>query len=273
MAVRARNKTFTSLLAVLFLLLTAGQADAGPLRERERFNVHGDGFWMKGRCFTPGSITIPDEYNLVIFSRLDDFGCLVKNRRGKRRARKRKARVVIDLSWVVETDTSGLRVIELPSKTCEHSRRCRSSVEEPLPSGTPWPRPWRVVGLIAEICGQRRETHKFKEPRLVPGGPRIDWCLNWGTDCGEEAADAFCRRQGYARAVEGGFKKDPGVSTVTLVQGSGRTCDGRDRHCDSFKRIKCMRHRDATSFTVHVGRTPADGSGVLSKRTGLRRCR
>lgn len=272
MPVRALHKTFISVLAVTFLLLTAVQAEAGPLRDRERFNVHGDGFWMKGRCFTPGSITIPDEYNLVIFSRLDDFGCLVKNRRGKRRVRKRKARVVIDLSWVVETDTSaGLRVIELPSKTCNNSRRCRSSVEEPLPTGTPLPRPWRIVGMIAEICGQRREMQEFQEPRIAPGALRIDWCLDWGTECGKEAADAYCRRQGYARAHN--FKKDPDVSTVTLVQEAGRTCDGRVRHCDSFKEIKCVRHRDATSFTVHVGRTPtADGSGVLSRTTGLPRC-
>lgn len=278
MAVRGRNKTFTSLLAVLFLLLTAAQADAGPLRERERFNVHGDGFWMKGRCFFPGRVRVDPEWNLVFpgSGAAASFGCLVKNRKGKRRPGKRKADIQITVQGVFEDEGGSLRTRPIAEGSCTRARRCRVRTDRILAHG-PDPRVGGtlesdVVGVVATICGQRRETQKFKEPRLVPGGPRIDWCLNWGTDCGEEAADAFCRRQGYARAVEGGFKKDPDLSTVTVVQGSGRTCDGRDRHCDSFKKIKCMRHRDATSFTVHVGRTPADRSGVLNKRTGLRRC-
>lgn len=265
-----REKTL-SLIISLFLVACFGmQVDAGPLKDRTRFNIQGDGFWMKGRCFTPGAITIPDEYNFVILSRLDDYGCLVKNRRGERKVRKRKARVRIQLNWVIETDTApGLQVHAFEPRVCNHARRCRVSMEEPLPTGTPLPRPWRVVGLIGDICGQRRERRTFRNPRLSAGGPRIDWCLNWGTNCGEPAADEFCRRQGFARAID--RRKDPDVDTVTLVMGDGRTCDGRERHCDSFSRIRCERHRDATSFSVHVGRTPA-GSGVHDRTTGLPGC-
>jgi hypothetical protein len=225
---------------------------------------------MKGKCFMPGAITIPDKYNFVIFSRFDDFGCLVKNRRGKHRVRKRHARVEIALDWIVKPRSrSPLRRIRVGARACGNARRCRASVEKPLPDGTPLPRPWKVVGLVAHICGQRTMSHKFKKPRLARGAPRVDWCLNWGRDCGRPAANAFCRRKGYDRAKS--FRKDPSVKTTTLVQGARRTCNGRARHCDAFKRIRCTRRGDATAFTVNLGRTPGRG-GVRHIRRGLRRC-
>ena len=130
-------------------------AEAGLLRDREYFNIDADGFWMKGRCFMPGRFEIPDEYNLGILSPLDDFGCVVKNRRGEHRIRRREADVHIKLFWVIAEGGRSLELMEVGEKTCHDSRRCRASVEEPLPTGTPWPRTWSIVGLVAEICGQR----------------------------------------------------------------------------------------------------------------------
>ena len=156
-------------------------AEAGLFRDRTRFNIKADGFWMKGRCFMPGAIEIPDNYNFVVLSFLDDFGCLVKNRKGKRRIRRRKAFVSMDFALVVRSRYGGpLRTISARKSTCKHARRCRGAFEGPLPNGVPisnppigvppstsprWagspiPSPTKIVGLVAKICGQKNEPDR-----------------------------------------------------------------------------------------------------------------
>ena len=146
-----------TLLTCLSLGTSTNLAEAGILRTRERFNINADGFWMKGKCFIPGAVEIPDEYNLVIFSRFDEFGCLVKNRKGERRPGKRKSDNWIRLSWIIRDDSGRTDYIHMGEKECNHVRRCRTSVERRLPTGTPLPPPFRIVGLVANICGRRSE--------------------------------------------------------------------------------------------------------------------
>lgn len=70
-------------------------------------------------------------------------------------------------------------------------------------------------------------------PPLV-NGMRVDWCLTWGADCGQAAADRFCRMQGYAKAESWRWEHvEP-----TLVLGDGNRCSGKGR-CGGFAFIRC----------------------------------
>jgi hypothetical protein len=77
-------------------------------------------------------------------------------------------------------------------------------------------------------------SRQFAAPTV--GAYGIDVCLNWGTSCGQPAADEFCRRQGYARATEQGVLED---APPTLVLGDNAVCD--QPFCDRFAYITCGR--------------------------------
>ena len=143
-------------------------AEAGIFRTREYFNVRADGHWLKGRCFMPGKVKIPAESNYVILSRLGEFGCIVKSRKGKRRAVKRKADMTIDIVFFGRIDRG--RPFTLPAErvSCNHSRRCSFIPTNPmgLPSGVPRGVGGEVeiIGMSAAICGRRsddREATRF----------------------------------------------------------------------------------------------------------------
>jgi len=72
-------------------------------------------------------------------------------------------------------------------------------------------------------------------PPLV-NGARVDWCLIWGADCGQPAADYFCNKQGYARAET--WRKEP--AETTFIIGDGTSCSGAGR-CDGFSFIRCSK--------------------------------
>lgn len=63
-------------------------------------------------------------------------------------------------------------------------------------------------------------------------GHRVDACLSDG-GCGKPAADAFCRAEGYDRAMI--FQREP--FTATKVIDSGQSCSGA---CTSFRQVKCF---------------------------------
>jgi len=77
----------------------------------------------------------------------------------------------------------------------------------------------------------------FSKPRI--GGLRLDWCKYWARQCGRPAADAYCRRRGYRRAVSWGMAVDIGRWTDTRVIGTGQVCRGN--FCDGFRYITCTR--------------------------------
>ena len=79
------------------------------------------------------------------------------------------------------------------------------------------------------------EAQTFYEP--AHDGHRIDACLNWGADCYQPAADAFCRSKGFTQAVRFRIAKDIGATHPTMVMGEGKLCDMP--HCDGFEFIKC----------------------------------
>ena len=73
-------------------------------------------------------------------------------------------------------------------------------------------------------------------------GYRLDWCLKWGEECGEPAAQAWCKQQRYDRAKEWKIKSDIGSSSPTKVMIGGRVCD--QAYCDGFESIACERFGD-----------------------------
>lgn len=66
-------------------------------------------------------------------------------------------------------------------------------------------------------------------------GVVLDWCVNWGVNCGQPAADLFCRNQGHVRTL-GFLTFAPGQ---TYVMGDQRICDGY--LCGGFLRVECER--------------------------------
>lgn len=69
-------------------------------------------------------------------------------------------------------------------------------------------------------------------------GDRLDWCLNWATGCGKDAADAFCKAKGLKTAVR--FAQAPNIGTTqkTRLIATGAVCD--QDFCDGFKFIQCL---------------------------------
>ena len=70
-------------------------------------------------------------------------------------------------------------------------------------------------------------------------GNRLGWCANWGADCGEPAAAAWCIAQGFAGVAS--FVKAPGIGekSPTRIIATGAICDAAG--CDGFKEITCVK--------------------------------
>jgi hypothetical protein len=89
--------------------------------------------------------------------------------------------------------------------------------------------------VLLTVAGASAASKTISKPMF--NGNRLDWCLKWSTDCGQPAADAFCKAQGYQHAIA--FEADPriGSRTPTRLIGTGATCDLA--YCDGFRHITC----------------------------------
>jgi hypothetical protein len=78
-------------------------------------------------------------------------------------------------------------------------------------------------------------SQPFQKPRWKD--QRLDWCLNWGADCGQPAADHFCKRRRYTGARD--FRAEPNVgrSEPTRLAGSDQVCN--EPFCTGFEYITC----------------------------------
>lgn len=92
-----------------------------------------------------------------------------------------------------------------------------------------------LAGLLATVAGA---AEKMFEPP-VHAGYRVDICRVWGSECGQPAADEFCRLQGYERADFFSVDQDIGAATPTRILGDGKICD--QGFCDGFGAINCVR--------------------------------
>lgn len=66
---------------------------------------------------------------------------------------------------------------------------------------------------------------------------RVDWCMNWGANCGGPAASAFCQRMGYSHATAWTQAPNIGGYSPTLVLGDGAVCN--QPGCSGFDSITC----------------------------------
>ncbi len=96
---------------------------------------------------------------------------------------------------------------------------------------------------FASIVPASAETRTFHNP--MQGSNRLDWCYNWGVGCGKQAADAWCKAQGYADgATLFSEAQNIGAQHPTRLIGTGAVCD--QGYCDGFTAITCSRHRPTT---------------------------
>lgn len=73
---------------------------------------------------------------------------------------------------------------------------------------------------------------------LAPNGLRqwVDICREWGQNCGQPAADAFCQKQDPAKPDAVDFTPRPGAGVTATIFG-GRICRGPE--CVGFEQITC----------------------------------
>ena len=96
-----------------------------------------------------------------------------------------------------------------------------------------------ITGLaVSTVLGTAQAAEQtFGKPKQGPY--RVDWCYQFGTQCGQPAADRFCLSKGYNGATDFGEAVNIGNLTPTIVQGTGDVCNGPD--CDGFTYITCQK--------------------------------
>lgn len=99
--------------------------------------------------------------------------------------------------------------------------------EKPLPPKTP-------AGGDGLDAARRVTTH-FSLP--IYQNYRVDSCLYLNQQCGQPAADAWCRAKGFAKAIDWAVDHDIGATTSTYCMGDQRLCD--HALCDGFLYITC----------------------------------
>jgi hypothetical protein len=81
------------------------------------------------------------------------------------------------------------------------------------------------------------ERQTFPEPMY--GGSRLDACYEWANRCGEEPATAWCKTNGFKRAVDYPTENVGTRGIVTKLIGTQAEC--KETFCASFKYIACER--------------------------------
>lgn len=179
---------------LLFILVYSTISNAGVFRDRDRFNEDAGGFWMKGRCSVPkNGLGVQDDARVF-----KDLGCIVKNRKGKRRPSKSPANIIIRELYFGLSDRAGRREwtsFEGLGADCTRAPtpRCDSKVFRfPITADTSV----RVIGSMNCIIGYqgaREDAHAFistvghlpPRDQTVPGTPNIwnDVFQNFRTNC------------------------------------------------------------------------------------------
>ena len=77
----------------------------------------------------------------------------------------------------------------------------------------------------------------FTKPKFQ--GNRLDWCFDWSAGCGEQAATAWCKTKGFAKASAWAMANDIGNVSPTRLIGTGAVCD--QPFCDGFKWLVCQK--------------------------------
>jgi hypothetical protein len=89
-----------------------------------------------------------------------------------------------------------------------------------------------VMSLGMAASASAGNTVKIFNPKV--GGVALDWCKTWATDCGQPAADYYCKKKGYKKTV--GHRKENNIGYTKILK-TGQICNIST--CDSFESIKC----------------------------------
>ena len=100
----------------------------------------------------------------------------------------------------------------------------------------------------------------FKLPRV--NGKYVDNCLRWAANCGQAAADEFCKRAGYDHAKS--YKRGvAGLYLPTEVLSTGQICNSKG--CVALSRVECALKTQAST------RLPLDAIARLEAADARRR--
>jgi hypothetical protein len=98
----------------------------------------------------------------------------------------------------------------------------------------------RTIFALSALCLlsglAEAETKTFENPMI--GTNRLDWCVNWGTGCGTDAATAWCKSNAYDHSADIKQAPDIGASSPTKLIATGEVCD--QSYCDGFASITCV---------------------------------
>ena len=99
---------------------------------------------------------------------------------------------------------------------------------------------------------------------------RLDLCREWGANCGEPAAAAFCQSMDATKPLTASFKRQFNVGPTAIISGR-EVCN--DPGCDGFEFISCSAPRnesyDVRPSGVSVGDMQApDETGAIVKNEG-----
>jgi hypothetical protein len=113
-----------------------------------------------------------------------------------------------------------------------------------------------LFGSSNPVSAQQRFDHPAVE------GVAVDWCLAWGADCGQPAADRFCRDHGSPAAVGFAVAEDVGR---TVIQSTGQLCE--DPRCDGFAYIECgVAGRAERGAAGRSEAVPTENSRAVTRR-------
>jgi len=89
-----------------------------------------------------------------------------------------------------------------------------------------------VISVPPQASSQTFDAPDFE-------GKRLDACLVWAARCGEEAATAWCRQQGFSHATLFTTENVGSRGIETKLIGSRQVCNAP--FCSAFARITCAR--------------------------------
>ena len=108
------------------------------------------------------------------------------------------------------------------------------SLNKTTRSGSHWS---ALAALLLIVSGSSASAAELYVGLPHVGAYRVDICYEWGMQCSGEAADMWCKGQGYTRALEWEVDNDIGAQSPTMVIGSGKIC--AEAHCDGYFSITC----------------------------------
>ena len=81
------------------------------------------------------------------------------------------------------------------------------------------------------------DVEEFIQPHI--DGMRLDWCLSYSADCGEQVAYKWCINHGFNKPIYWLMDKNIGEQSPTITLNSRESC--YKKTCSSFQTIICYK--------------------------------